>query len=97
MPRGRSGRPWRRIKAEVLARRTPFCCRCGQPVDYSLPDIGIDGKPNMDAVTVEHLFPVSTHPELAEDLASLSVSHRRCNISAGNQRGVFSGQPTEQW
>lgn len=96
MPRGRSGRPWRRIRQEVLARGG-VCCRCGQPVDVTLPYRGIDGHPDPEAASVDHLLPLSLYPEFAESLDHLAIAHNRCNISAQNSIGTFAGQPSEDW
>lgn len=94
---GRSGRRWLRLKAEVYARRAP-CCRCGQPIDYSLPYLGIDGKPDPRAKTVDHYpHPLDTHPHLAEDPSNLAAAHHRCNVSAQKSRLVRIGTPTEAW
>lgn len=76
--RGRRGRRWARLKAEVRARRGK-CCRCGQPIKYELewPDPG--------SFSVDHFpHPLSTHPHLAEDPAALAPSHLRCNQSASD-------------
>ena len=54
--------------AEVRARRAP-CCRCGQPIDYTL------FYPDANAFTVDHFpFAWSTHPHSAEDPANLAAA-----------------------
>lgn len=76
---GRSGRRWRRLVAEVRARRAS-CCRCGQAIDYTLD------HPDPESFSVDHFpFPLSTHPHLAEDPGNLAPAHLRCNVSAGNR------------
>jgi 5-methylcytosine-specific restriction endonuclease McrA len=97
--RGRAGRPWVRLKAEVYARRRP-CCRCGQPIDYTLPYLDpFTGRPNPDGKSVDHYpLPLSTHPYLAEDPSNLAAAHLRCNVSAGNRGDVPRvGVPSEAW
>lgn len=87
-----SGPRWRRLKAEVRARGGP-CCRCSQPIDYSL------AYPDPNAFSVDHYpHPFSTHPWLAEDPANLAPAHLHCNQSAGNT-GVRPGlgEPSEAW
>lgn len=80
---GRSGRRWRRLVAEVRARRAP-CCRCGQPIDYT---ITYDPEaPDPACFSVDHFpLPLSTHPHLAEDPGNLAAAHLGCNVSAGNR------------
>lgn len=98
--RGRSGRRWQRLKADVYARRRP-CCRCGQPIDYGLPYRDPDtGTVNPDSKSVDHYpHPLSTHPHLAEDPANLAAAHLRCNTSAGTSTDDTTdlGTPSEEW
>lgn len=54
------------------------CWLCGQPIDYTAP------PEHPDAHELDHLYPVSTHPELAEDPAGFRASHSSCNRSRGN-------------
>lgn len=95
---GRSGRRWQRLKAEVYARGG-VCCRCGQPIDYSLPYEGSDGKPNPESKSVDHYpHPLSTHPHLAEDPANLAPAHLGCNWAASNRSPAPAlGEPSEEW
>lgn len=96
---GRSGRRWRRLVAEVYARHAN-CCRCGQPIDYSLPYLNTKtGMPDPDAKTVDHYpYPRSTHPHLAEDPANLAAAHRHCNLEAGDRKPTPSlGKTSRQW
>lgn len=79
-PRPRpTGKRWQRLKANVRAQRGP-CCRCGQPIDYSL------AWPDPGSFSVDHYpHPLSTHPWLAEDPGNLAPAHLSCNQSAGNR------------
>jgi 5-methylcytosine-specific restriction endonuclease McrA len=65
---GRTGRPWRRIRAEVLAA-SDVCWLCG--------------KADPPADTVDHILPISKYPELAHDMANLRPAHRSCNSRKG--------------
>ena len=57
------------------------CWLCGMPIDYEAPynDYGNDDRFEQD-----HLYPVSTHPDLQEDPANLRPSHAGCNRERGN-------------
>ncbi len=69
----------RTLKAQSSAAARP-CCRCGQPIDYSLE------FPHPDSFSKDHYpHPLSTHPHLAEEPTNLAPSHLRCNQSAGNR------------
>lgn len=89
---GRHGRRWKRLRAEVRARREP-CIRCGQPIDLTLrwPDPG--------SFTVDHYpHPLATHPHLAEEPTNLRGAHLACNQSAGmNGPGPGIGETSEEW
>lgn len=89
---GRHGRRWARLKAEVKARRGP-CCRCGQPIDYTL------AWPHPNSFSVDHYpHPRSTHPHLAEDPGNLQPAHLVCNQSAGDKGPTISlGTTSEEW
>lgn len=75
--RGRSTRRFKRMAAELRARREP-CCYCGQPIDYQLH------HNHAGAFTVAHKQSVRDHPELGEDPDNIrGAAHRGCNSSAG--------------
>ena len=95
---GRTGRRWHRLKAEVYAKGGP-CCRCGQPINYSLPYLNeVTGTPDPESKSVDHYpYPRSTHPHLAEDPANLAPAHLRCNQSAGDRRGAPTGVTSRDW
>ena len=96
---GRSGSRWRKLKADVYARGA-VCCRCGQPIDYSLPYLDEDtGKSNPASKSVDHYpHPLSTHPHLAEDLGNLAAAHLGCNWEANDRPTTPSlGEPSEAW
>lgn len=88
--RGRSTRRFKRMAAELRARREP-CCLCGQPIDYELQ------HNHAGAFTVAHWKSVRDHPQLAEDPDNIrGAAHRGCNSSAGTDSeplglGVTSG------
>lgn len=87
-----SGPRWRRLKAEVRARRAP-CCRCGQPINYTLE------YPHPESFSVDHYpHPWSTHPHLAEDPGNLAAAHLRCNQGAGDRAPLPAlGDVSEPW
>lgn len=74
--RGRRGRPWRRLQAQVYATET-HCHLCGQWVNPNLP------SRHPQARSVDHLIPLSRggHP-LDRDNARLA--HLGCNARRGN-------------
>lgn len=97
MPKGRSGRPWNRIKKQIYARRAP-CCRCGQPIDYTLPYRGINGRPNPESKSIDHYpHPLATHPWLAEDPTNLAPAHLRCNQTVSSRNTPLAGVSSERW
>lgn len=74
--RGRRGRPWRRLQAQVYATET-HCHLCGEWVDPTLP------KNHRRARSVDHLIPLSLGgPPLDRDNARLA--HIGCNSRRGN-------------
>jgi len=77
---GRKGRPWRRLRAEVLSA-SDICWLCGLP--------GAD--------TVDHILPLSRHPELAHDRANLAPAHLRCNSSKGASSGRSTTAASRRW
>lgn len=66
---GRSGRPWRRIRAAVL-QRDPWCTIRG---------------PRCTGVSthVDHVIPLSTRPDLAHELGNLRGACAACNLAGG--------------
>lgn len=88
---GRDTRTWRRLRQEVRARHGQ-CCRCEQPIDYSLR------WPDPDSFSVDHWQPLSLRPDLAEDPSNLMAAHLRCNQSHGDEPpSPGLGEPSEHW
>lgn len=88
---GRTTRRFRKMAANLRAQRRP-CCYCGQSIDYTLP------AGDAASFTVEHIKPLSTHPNLAEDPGNLDAMHLACNASKGNREtkpGI--GVTSENW
>ena len=56
------------------------CWLCGMPIDYAATKNTTDDSFNLD-----HMFPVSKHPELQFDPAGFKPSHTSCNRLRGNQ------------
>ena len=68
------------------------CWLCGMPIDYNAVKNTTDDSFNLD-----HLYPVSKHPELQFDPAGFKPSHTSCNRLRGNSDppapiGVLSRQ-----
>jgi 5-methylcytosine-specific restriction endonuclease McrA len=66
---GRSGRPWRRIREQVLAR-DPLCMIRGP-------------RCTRISTTVDHIVPLSVDPSLAHDLSNLRGACGPCNYRGG--------------
>ena len=64
---------------EKCKRDQPPCWLCGQAIDYDTTD-----PYSPDSLQVDHMFPVSTHPDLAADQENMRPSHAGCNLSRGN-------------
>jgi 5-methylcytosine-specific restriction endonuclease McrA len=68
------------------------CWLCWQPIDYMLP------SDEPFAFSVDHMHPVSTHPELAEDIRNFRPSHLDCNVRRGNRPPSLDlGSPSRAW
>lgn len=80
MSKGRSGRPWLRLRAELLAYATT-CHRCGTWISDALPP----GHPHK--ATAGHVIELDARPDLAEDPANLRPECWRCNTAAGARYG----------
>ncbi len=66
---GRSGRPWRRIREQVL-RRDPYCTIRGPKCT------GI-------STTVDHIIPLSVRPDLAHEMTNLRGACAADNYAGG--------------
>lgn len=60
------------------------CWICGMEIDYRISD-----PHDPEVFELDHMYPVKTHPEFAEDPAGFRASHRMCN----NRRGIKMLQP----
>lgn len=68
------------------------CWLCGKPINYDLRH----GHP--EAWELDHAWPVSTHPALAEDPANFRPSHADCNQRRGDRAPFIElGTPSEDW
>lgn len=76
---------WRAVNAP--------CSICGQAtIDYDAPL----GDP--DALEVDHVLPVKTHPQLEYDPTNRRPAHARCNRSKGaGQTRPPIGTTSEEW
>ena len=77
--RGRSGRPYRRAKADVFANET-HCRRCGKAVDKTLPyKDPVTGKVNTKSKSYGHKVELDRggNPYVG------GLEHLGCNVAAG--------------
>lgn len=81
--KGRTGRPWLRIRATVIAN-SDVCCICGQPVDKTLK------KPDPMSPSVDHIDPLS-RGGAEHDPANLRLAHYGCNSRKGNRENPLTG------
>lgn len=63
-----------RLRADAAAARRP-CWLCGQPIDYTLR------KPDPACFSLDHVKPISTHPQLEHDPTNHAPAHLGCNSS----------------
>ncbi|MCP3805387.1 HNH endonuclease [Allokutzneria sp. A3M-2-11 16] len=77
--KGRTGRPFRRVRWAVLTEHQVCVCHlCGHPIDLDLP------REHPMSATVDHLDPLSRDgAEL--DPENMAPAHRRCNARRGNR------------
>jgi 5-methylcytosine-specific restriction endonuclease McrA len=87
--KGRSGRPWRRIRAEVLASNS-VCWLCGHPIDLTLP------ATHAMSATVDHVVSLAAggDPRGAENL---KPAHRRCNSRKGAGEAQLNAPTSRPW
>lgn len=96
---GKTSRRWReKIRPQFraqCAKEHAACWLCTHSIDYAITD------PNDDEVwEPDHLYPRSTHPELAEDPGNLRASHRACNRVRSNKQHTelhTLGTPKKNW
>lgn len=106
MAKGRSGRPWQRVRRMAYNRdaaRNAPCWICGKPIDYQASNDAKSADYSPDAWEPDHFYSPEERPELAEDLANLRPSHSRCNRQRGaEQKNAFSearnlGKTSRAW
>lgn len=74
----RGGRPWRRLRDQVLAEET-HCFRCGNEVDKSLP------RNQRWSASIDHVIDVADGGAPL-DRSNVRLAHHGCNSAAGNAR-----------
>lgn len=83
------------LRTQVGNRDGWVCWRCNQPIDPHLR------YPHPLSATLEHKLNLCDHPEAAYDPAHCTVSHQRCNASAGatdgNRRRSRTLETSERW
>lgn len=68
------------LDANPDTRAESLCWLCGMRIDYD-----VDPNSTPESHNLDHYYPVSTHPELAEDPANWRHSHALCNNERGNR------------
>jgi 5-methylcytosine-specific restriction endonuclease McrA len=86
---GQTSRYYRKARKQFLAQcaedQRP-CWLCGQPINYALPrQDPYTGTVNDDAPEVDHIYPRSKYPELAEDPGGFRPSHRSRPVTGSGQ------------
>ena len=86
------------FRAEGEAAQAP-CWICRTAIDYSVPRLDpFTGRLNDESWELDHLYPQSTHPELAEDPANFRHAHAKCNNVRSNDSPRLSIQrPSRRW
>lgn len=102
MAKHTTSRRFKKLRAQFRLegeRTDARCWICRQPIDYNIPRIDpYSGKLNWEAWELDHLYPQSTHPELAEDPGNFRHSHSRCNNDRGNAAPQLRiRKPSRQW
>ena len=91
-----TGRAFRRLKADFRAECEAAdapCWLCGMKIDYTVPDWTTD-----DSFSLDHYFPVSTHPHLQRDPAGFRSSHTECNRRRSNKAPAPGiGRSSRRW
>ena len=77
--KGRTGRPWRRMRQLVLERDQWTCQICYQPIPRDVP------YPSPHSAAVDHLVPISMGGAPLT-MSNLRASHMACNSSRGAGR-----------
>jgi 5-methylcytosine-specific restriction endonuclease McrA len=84
---GRRGRPWRRIRQQVLDACN-VCWLCGQP-----------GADTVDHIIPLSVLKATGRMELAEDPGNLRSAHARCNSRRQAKPPTFTSPtpPSRRW
>jgi 5-methylcytosine-specific restriction endonuclease McrA len=82
---GRKGRPWERLRRQVIGltlTRGATCPRCGKPLD---PE-GTWPPRHPLSLSVDHIVPLEQDRSRAHDPTNLRVLHYGCNSSRSDGR-----------
>lgn len=85
MTLGRSDAQWIKLTRYLREVLPPVCWICGDAIDLALR------HPHRMSWSLDHVKPLSTHPELAHDESNLRPAHLSCN----SKRGVGKAQPVK--
>lgn len=69
----RRTRPWRRLVAWAKLTLPWVCHLCGQDIPRNVTRF------HPESYALDHVLPVSTHPELALSFDNVKPSHKQCN------------------
>ena len=70
----------------VIRRGQPPCALCGLDIDYTLR------YPDPMSFVVDHILPVVSHPELADELSNKQAAHNACNRDKWDKvEGITNG------
>ena len=87
--RGRSGRPWERIKKQMQAEAEQ-CAKCGKPISIEYQ------WPHENSVTIGHIIPLALGGDPL-DPRNLQVECIRCNSGEGTEIAQRArGNPARQ-
>ncbi|CAN5758396.1 hypothetical protein BH09ACT7_BH09ACT7_18350 [soil metagenome] len=68
------------------------CWLCPQSIDYTLK------WPHPESFSLDHALPVSTHPQLGDDILNFRPAHLICNQQRGDEEPhIDIGIPSEVW
>ena len=84
--RVRSSRTYQALARQVRRHQPPVCWICGWEIDLDLPyKDPKTGRVNPRSWSLDHVLPMSTHPELALVEQNAKVACYGCNSGRGNR------------
>ncbi|NNM45140.1 HNH endonuclease [Knoellia koreensis] len=77
---------WKRLRTRLLRARDHTCHWCGRALRQTA------ARGEVDAIEIDHVLPVATHPQLEFDESNLVLACYGCNRSKG-KRSTVREQP----